>query len=967
MPIFTAIGTAISAALFAGSALATSLISAGLSLAAKLALSYLMRPKKKAYAAVQGEVQLGGSVPAQAVYGKAKTRGHRIYSAHWGSGNRYRAEVLVLSNGWCDGLDPEIIFYGQKYVLTPQAAAGGELARYFVTGFSDKIDIRFYDGRPGQAADAALVAATALAGNPWPATAKATGLCYVIVTADYDAALFDKGVPEYEFVLRGLREYDPRYDSTVPGGSGAQRLASPSTWVWTQNPAIHRINYLLGLKGVLSGRTLIGVGMDVSQIDIASHMAAATVCDTTRTIGARTIPTYSASLIAQGDDDHIEILAELEDAMAGYSANMNGLSGVIPGAPQIVSATLTADDIRIDDVLDVTYRRSGQESVNILSGQFTSPEALWAPVSLATVTASADVTADGRKRPASNDFLQVTDPDIGQYLLNIRYRQNRKAGKASVPVSRRFGAKTGLGDWISWNGKTWLVSGRSFDERMRFRLDLAETGADIYSEAGITPGPVALPAVAPANPSVLSNIAGFAAEAGMIAGSAGNQQPSLRFTWTPPGDPTMTQVRVSYRVAGGADEFEAISTAPESGELITAANVLSGVTYEARATVTTVPDRLKTFTSWVTTGTTGQAGVAWLLDSIGADSRDAILQIRADLDDARARLEMIAADAARGTGVNIVEQGLSQRFQGATASALQSLSVSITGHDGELTALSTAMTAVEASVDDATADGLMKWEAVSSGSGGTAKSTFTLWGKAEAGGAYRDGGARFEVTPTTSMWQFFSDNFRILKPDATPVAVFGMSGSDLLINNAVIGVLGAEHIAAGAITAGALAADVATFVNAQIATATIDFAQIDSVIINEGEIAAGAITSQANQSVTTARPQSGTSSFSDAVSITVQSPSLNPVFIVISVYLRVTANTIGLQSQVKIVHNGVDIIAIPGTAYVNGEVVTIHYEKTTMIPVTTAGAQTLKIQTAIISNATAQVFSGSLIASCNKK
>lgn len=744
MAIFTAIGTALAGALFAGSALAGSLISAGLALAANLALKYLFRPKQRKYSAVQGQVQLGGDIPVSAIYGTAKVKGHRIYYAKWGGGNKYNGEVFVLSNGWCDGLEPEVYFYGEKHVLISQAVTGNEAARYSVTGFGSKISIRFYDGRPSQLADTELVSATATTGNPWKSTSKGAGVCYVVVVREYDSDLFSKGRPEFDFVLRGLREYDPRFDSTVAGGSGAQRLNDASTWVFTKNPSVHRLNYQLGLKGLISGRPLIGVGRDVNQIDLPSHMAAATVCDTTRTVGARTIKTYEASLYAQADDDHIEILAEFEDSMAGYAATMAGLSGVIAGAPQIASATLTVDDIRIDDSLDASYRRSAFESINILSGQFTSPEANWNPVSLKTVTSSGDVAIDGRKRPAANDFLQVSDADIGQYLLNIRYRQNRKAGKASIPVSRRFGAKTSLGDWINWNSKTWLVSGREFDERMRFRLQLSETGSDVYSEAGITAGPVVVAPSTPANPSLISTVAGFSATAGIFAGTDGYEKPTLEFTWTPPSDPTVTQVRFFYRVDGTTDEFEAATSDVEAGVFRTTANVLPELAYEARASITTVPQRTRTFTPWVLTGVTSRESLSVTLADTEDDVRGVISRAIAQIADVRAKLERIAMDAAIGTGKNILRDSAVVRVQNGFAVAMSELSAEVTVIDGIVTATASALTAVEATVDDLSAGGLISFEAQVPPNAGTL-ATIKVLARASTADAFIASGLLIEV------------------------------------------------------------------------------------------------------------------------------------------------------------------------------------------------------------------------------
>ncbi|MGJ8570421.1 MAG: phage tail protein [Hoeflea sp.] len=120
---------------------------------------------------------------------------------------------------------------------------------------------------------------------------------------------------------------------------------------------------------------------------------------------------------------------------------------------------------------------------------------------------------------------------------------------------------------------------------------------------------------------------------------------------------------------------------------------------------------------------------------------------------------------------------------GSNTSAISSESVTRASADD---ALAADLVLVEAQADSATAAGLIKWEA-SAGPGGSVLARFTVFGRATAGGTYRDGGAVLDVTATGASWSFFSDQFNILKPDGTPIAVFGLDGSDLLLQNIRVG------------------------------------------------------------------------------------------------------------------------------------------------------------------------------------
>ncbi|XHE14101.1 phage tail protein [Agrobacterium deltaense] len=618
--IFTAIGTLLAGtatiSLFGATVSLASVIGGALAFGTSLAFSYLKRPKKRTYTAVQGETQYGGDIDVQALYGHGKTKGQRTYYAKWGQGNKFNCEVFVLANGWNDGLFDYCFVYGERRALIQVANVGGEAAHYRVDGFSDKISIRFYDGRPGQPVDAKLVADTAALGNTWKSTSVNAGQCYVIVERLYDSALFEKGKPDFEFVMRGLREYDPRKDSTVAGGSGPQRINNPATWVFTRNPAVHRLNYQLGLRALNSGRTLIGEGKSLGQLDLATYFVAMNVCDTIKA-GK---PTYECGIWVTGADDHTEILKEFEDAMAGYGLNRRGLSGVIAGAPQIPVLEITKDDLDTGRSSEYQFRKSAFERYNHISGQFLSIEDNWNPQSLKPVYSNADVAADGRNRQTNNDFLQVTDPDIAQYLLTIRYRQNRMGGTASLPVSLRVGLKVQEGEWIVWNGRTWMVSEWLCDESFNITLKLSETSADIYDDGGIDPGPVVIPPTPPINPSILTTVQNFAVETGMIEGAEGFQTPVLRFTWEPPEDPSIVEVIFEYRISGQTTVYTDVCKDPEAGVYQTSKDVISGVFYNARATIRTVPDRFKTYTPWVTSANvTGNQTVFAEVDLSGVE------------------------------------------------------------------------------------------------------------------------------------------------------------------------------------------------------------------------------------------------------------------------------------------------------------------------------------------------------------
>ncbi|MEI2299346.1 phage tail tip fiber protein [Ensifer sp. MJa1] len=830
MAIFSLITTGLGA-LF-GSTVIGNLVGGALAFGAKLGLAKLgqTQQKKQKFTAVQGEVQLGGDVPVDTLLGIGKTRGQRLYYAKWGKGNKMNADVFALANGWCDGLEPYIYMYGQKYNLVPKAVAGGETARYSVEGFIDgdgnsSIDIRFYDGRPDQVHDAELVAATAALGNAWKATSRLRGICYVVVYRYYHLQFFrdaGRGRPEIEWMLRGLREYDPTKDSTVAGGNGPQRLNDPSTHAHTLNPAVHRLNYQLGLKGLLSGRTLIGEGKTLGQIDLSSYFVAINYCRTLR----KGKPIYQCSLWVNSDTDHTEALSAFDDAMAGYGLNRRGLSGVVVGAPQIPVLTITDADIPSDRPKPRQPRKSAFDLFNHLSGQFTSPDSMWNPESLKPIVVNADVAADKRARQTSIDFLQVHDADIAQYLLNVRYRQNRKGGTVTLPVSRRVGLKVMEGEWVTYQGKDWMVSEWRCDADLRFTFVLTETGADIYDDGDIAPGPIIVPPVPPINPSQLFTVQNFDVHAGMIQGGNGFDVPALEFVWDPPDDPTITDVLFVYRADGTAEEFTDQCAEPEGGRYRTTKNILSEKAYVARATIKTNPDRLRTFTAWRTTATaTGSLTLQVGLGQTRDDIKDRFEELQGEFDGVWQRLEELTTAFSLDGAVGEVKRqelkaavgdafaqivteqrvrvsqddALAQQITGLTATVGSNLARLITEETARAngdSALSSSITGVSADLNGRFAGGLVKFEAAADQSGVTSR--FSVMLRATLNDTFKDSGFYIEIYTEggvlKSRFAVKADQFVVWNGGSNAFLPIVIENGELKLNIANIGLIRAGRM-----------------------------------------------------------------------------------------------------------------------------------------------------------------------------
>ena len=133
---------------------------------------------------------------------------------------------------------------------------------------------------------------------------------------------------------RAALVYDPRRDSTQPGGSGTHRADNQSSWAWVsddvgRNPALQLLWYLLGwrIQNPVSGawKLAVGLGLPPERIDLASFMAAANLCDEPVSLAAGgTEPRYrSDGVFSEGDDPSV-VFENLLGAMNGVLRDAGG-------------------------------------------------------------------------------------------------------------------------------------------------------------------------------------------------------------------------------------------------------------------------------------------------------------------------------------------------------------------------------------------------------------------------------------------------------------------------------------------------------------------------------------------------------------------------------------------------------------------------------------------------------------------
>jgi len=136
-----------------------------------------------------------------------------------------QGKFLYVAYGFCEG----VIDSYEKILIDGIDVNDGDEGFLLNSGAK----VTSYIGTATQTVDGDLSTAVPNYNDPNPF------LAYVVVKAPQDST---SGFPKVEAIIKGLKVYDPRLDSTqttlVPAGSGSHRANDSTTWAYSDNPAL---------------------------------------------------------------------------------------------------------------------------------------------------------------------------------------------------------------------------------------------------------------------------------------------------------------------------------------------------------------------------------------------------------------------------------------------------------------------------------------------------------------------------------------------------------------------------------------------------------------------------------------------------------------------------------------------------------------------------------------------------------
>lgn len=792
------------------------IVKAGFMMAAQYALGALFSPKPAAQAS-QLEVVYGDDVPRVVVLGKVGFAGQHVFRNARGDGNRTVDDVYRISDFMIRDV-PRVKGDG-AWKLTPGSSSD-------IPGIKGFAQIRKHYGSMSQTADATLVGNS---GGRWKSTAHGKGIAYVIVTS----YLSREGmtVPwDPLFEVEGPYLYDWRKDDTV-GGDGDDRWNDQSTWSGNpENPVLQM--YLLE-RGVFRGTEMIlGKGVPASRLPLAEWTIAANICDE-----GGSIPRYRSSIIAgagEGITHDSNMQPLLEACAASWIEDASGEYPIV-GAAQAVVATFTDDDLIVGESYRYSRYRPRLQLVNTVAGSFMDPEIFYGSGPIATRIDDDALAIDGERLAVSLPFKAVIYSEQADRLADIQFRASRYQASADICLRPKF-LQVKPGRWVTWESarhgtRTFLVVSKrlgAFGQNSvrNVYLALQEIGEGVFDPTAFETVPTTpLP---PGTPDYAAEVVGLVISGYTLTSESAGTIPAIKVSFNEITDTTIVAVDFEYwPTAQPTDVMYATLQMPATVIYLT--GVISSTEYQVRYRLRSDPPRN---IPWVgpfaeTTPVASATDITVKFANLSPAVIAAFQGLIAQQELARQKLQQLAVAVTDGIRQASTANSVAVRQGEASAAAISELSASITGFDDDITALATAMTAVNATLGTNDAGALFRLFATAGVGGSVAR--IELQVRASTGsGTWTTAGTIWEVGTTPSLFGRI-----ILKAAETVIADNGgnilalFDPTGVYIENARIRNLTAANITAAKLNATEILQDGTTLRDLIAIGAISEFVQMD--------------------------------------------------------------------------------------------------------------------------------------------
>ena len=422
------------------------------------------------------------------VYGEVR-KGGLITYAEVSSDNVYLHRFLVLAGHEVDSIgdiyiQDEIVSFAsgsEGYVTT---GAGG-------TNWNQKIYIKKFTGSPTQNIYSDL---QSLSDRPTDITStfKGQGIACLYIRMEYDADTFSGGIPLFTAKVRGKKVYDPRKDSTSSAydnslGVSTHRTNNPSTWQYSDEPALAVRDYLT---------SDFGVGAEQTAIDENMIATAIADCATTGVVGSQENSFKINGALTTGDTPQ-NTLNAMMTTLNGTLFYGQGKWRLLAGAYRSPDAAVSGSNaFGYDDIISdigVSTRFSRRDTVNTIRGTFIdgSAEGRYIPTDYPEQQIPSLSEDNGQESVLDLELALTTNSATAQRIAKqvLFVGRQQRSISAAFTLEKAFAVQVGdtielTLDRYGWTQKQfkvmgWKMSGLDGSNPV-INLNLQETSSTVY-------------------------------------------------------------------------------------------------------------------------------------------------------------------------------------------------------------------------------------------------------------------------------------------------------------------------------------------------------------------------------------------------------------------------------------------------------------------------------------------------------
>lgn len=371
----------------------------------------------------------------------------------------------------------------------------------------------------------------------WDDNHKGLGVAYVAYLLAHSPDVFPNGIPNPTAIIKGRKVYDPR----------------TSTTAYSNNWALCVRDYLTN--------TEFGLGVGEDEIDDASVIASANICDEDVTlIDGSTQKRYTLDGIIDTAARPLEVLEDMATCAAGAIVYSQGKFFIHAGYYEAPAVDIDRSWLR--DTVEVIPKAERDDLFNAVSGVYVEPDKNWQVTDFPILT-NPTYEAEDRNQRITRDieYKFITNGERAQRLAKIALERGRQAITVKLKCNLKalqlkpWDTVTYTEPLLGFESKVFRVLDWSMNSDSSVDLLLREEASGIYDwNAGEATTYDLAPNTNLPDPTVVDTVGNLQVTEELYSSTTGSGVKARAIlTWDEADEGFLDRYEVSYKLTSASD------------------------------------------------------------------------------------------------------------------------------------------------------------------------------------------------------------------------------------------------------------------------------------------------------------------------------------------------------------------------------------------------------------------------------